>query len=147
MSHVYQVPGSRAVVVRLPGDRATITGTLVEVGELVAMLDRAGRLGAVSTPVPTGVPGEVLVNCRVVKTQRVTVHQIRNVPAWSWWAVGTGAVVVAAGAAWIAVEIVDWLVTYWLAVVGGAAVVGGILVVLGRVGICVGVHCPGCRHQ
>lgn len=147
MSHVYPFPGSRAVVVRLPGDRATITGTPVEVGELLAALDQSGRLSDLSTPVPTGVPGQVLVNCRVLEVQHVTVRRVRPAPTWPLWVAGSGAVVVAAGAAWVAVEVMDWLLTYWAAVVGGALVVGAALVGLGRVGICVGVHCPGCRHQ
>jgi hypothetical protein len=54
-----------AEVAWLPGDRAAVTGTVAEVAAMLAQLRAAGRLVAATMPAPTGVPGQMLVNCRL----------------------------------------------------------------------------------
>lgn len=59
--------------------------------------------------------------------------------------VAVGAVLAGAGFA------VAWLVSVVVvslpAILGGVAVLLAVLYGLGRVGVCPGLHCPGCRHH
>ena len=140
-------PGSQAVMVRLPGDRVAITGTPAEVGQLLARLAQAGRLASATMPAPTGLPGQVLVNCRLVSVQRHTqpaVRPVARIPAAAW-CVGGVTATAAVAAAWVTVA---WLIDHWAILAGGAAVLIAAVLTLARsAGVCAGLHCPGCGHR
>ncbi len=92
-------------VVLLPGDRATLTGTPGEIGQLLAGIRGSGQLVSSTTPVPTGVPGQVLVNVRLAP--RVRTHAARQTPAKrkrsrrAIAAIAAGALALLAGLAWL----------------------------------------------
>ncbi len=93
-------------IVHLPGDRATITGSPGEVGQALATIQRTGRLISSSLPVPTGVPGQVLVNCRLVPlavrgpaTRPAPAR--RRLPRWAFWTIIGVAVAAVAGVGWL----------------------------------------------
>lgn len=93
-------------IVHLPGDRATLTGTPGDVGQLLATIQRTGRLVSSSLPVPTGVPGQVLVNCRllplVVRSTAARPTPVRRrLPRWAFWSIIGTAVAVVAGLGWL----------------------------------------------
>lgn len=145
-------PASGATVVRLDDERAAVTGSPVQVGQMLDRLARTGRLARVSDPQPTGQAGQVLVTVRVLQPRPAPALTARTRPrrrvrAWVWWTAGGAAVAVLAGVAWLVVAAVAWVVAYWAHLLVGLALLAVVLAGLGRVGVCVGVHCPGCRHR
>lgn len=120
-------------VVLLPGNRATLTGTPAEVGQLLAAIQGTGRLVSSTTPAPTGVPGQVLVNVRLAP--RLQPHAIRTerrkLPRWALGSILTGLVVLVAGAGWLIYAAVTAILAN-LAV--ALLVAGAVVVVLGLVG-------------
>ncbi len=88
-------------VVFLPGDRATLTGAPGEVGQLLAVIQGAGRLVSSSTPAPTGVPGQVLVNVRLAPPVQAHVARQtqprRQLPRWVFWSVACAVAAAVAG--------------------------------------------------
>ncbi len=140
-------PDSQAVMVRLPGDRVAITGTPAEVGQLLARLVESGRLAGSTMPAPTGIPGQVLVNCRLVAVQyptRPAVRPVTRIPAAAW-CVGGVTATAAVAAAWVTVA---WLIDHWAVLAGGLALLIATVLTLTRAaGVCAGLHCPGCGHR
>jgi hypothetical protein len=132
------VTASSAEVVHLPGGRAAITGTIGEVGQALAHLQNTGRLVSSTAPAPTGVRGQVLVNVRLVpRPQAHAVHPApvrRQLSTRAVAAVAGGAVVLLAGCGWMLYAAVTALVDNAAVIVGALALVGGALVVLGKVG-------------
>ncbi len=122
-------------VVLLPHDRATLTGTPGAVGQLLAAIQGTGRLVSTTTPVPTGVPGQVLVNIRLAP--RIQAHAARparprrKLPRWAIWAIGSAALLLAGGFAWIAYLAVTAIAAH-LAIIGLVAGAVVALVVGGR---------------
>jgi hypothetical protein len=137
-------------ILRLPGDRASIRGTLPEVGAALEVASRSGRLVAATDPVPMpGEPGVVLVHVRfappprrplVVKTRRRTRPGVVAVAV-------AGVLGVLGVVVWAVATLIAWVVAHWLTVLGVLA--GGwlVLTALGRAGVCPGIHCPGCSHR
>lgn len=97
-------------VVTLPGHRATLTGTPGEVAQVLAIIRNTGRLVSNTLPVPTGVPGQVLVNVRLVPPPQRHVQLVaapRRLPRWAFWSIVTGVVVLAVGGlAWLVYTVV-----------------------------------------
>lgn len=121
-------------VVLLPGSRAALTGTLGEVGQLLAVIQGAGQLVSASTPAPTGVPGQVLVNVRLAP--RIQAHarpapQRRPLPRWVFRSLLAGGLLLAALLVWGVYGAVTVIMAH-LAVAGAvaAAVVLAVAVVL-----------------
>lgn len=146
-------PASGATLVRIDAERAAITGTTVQVGQMLDRLARSGRLASASDPQPTGQGGQVLVTVRVLPPRPAAAAVTaspgvrRRVRPWVWWTAGGAAVAVLAVVAWLVAVAVAWLVAHWAVVVAALVGVAVLLGLLGRVGVCVGVHCPGCRHR
>lgn len=133
------VTRSSAEVVHLPGGRAAITGTIGEVGQALAHLQTTGQLVSSTSPAPTGVAGQVLVNVRLIP--RPQAHAVRPVApvrrqlsTRAVVALASGAVVVLAGCGWALYAAVTALVENAATIVGALVLVGGVLVVLGKVG-------------
>jgi hypothetical protein len=124
----------RAEIVRLPGDRLSVTGTVGQVGQMLAQIEATGRLVSASMPSATGIPGQVMVNVRLAPRQRVYARQVPQRRRMSKVAVGA-----IAGGAVTVVGMVGWLIwTLTTAVVDNASTVVGWLVlaviVLGALG-------------
>lgn len=69
--------------------------------------------------------------------------------AGRWWAVGLAtAGSLAIGVGWAVWWVLSWVAVHAVAIgkgaLGVAAVVAGVWWLLGRLGACPGVHCPGC---
>lgn len=125
----------RAQIVRLPGGRATITGTVDQVGVMVARLESTGRLVSTTMPVPTGVPGQVLVNVGLVPRVRQAARPAplrRHLSGRTVGliAVGVGGAVVGLG--WLIYAAVTALVENAAAIAGALLVVAVVLVVVGK---------------
>ena len=126
-------------IVNLPGNRAAITGTPGQVGQMLAMLGRTGRLVSSTLPQPTGVPAQVLVNVRLVPPVQRTYARAtpvrRGLARWAVWSIVGGALALAAGLAWL-------IYTAVTAVAEHVASIGGVLllalVLLALVGLRVG---------
>src|SRR5689334_12154674 len=56
-------------IVRLPDGSAAVTGSLPEVSAALARFRRAGRLVGHTDPLPTGLPGQVMVTARLLPAQ------------------------------------------------------------------------------
>lgn len=117
-------------------DWQLVTGTPAEVAAAVRAARATGRLEAMTTPhrVP-GHPRRVYVHIRMREPQRRV-----------WPAAVAGGVALAAIAA-VTVLAVAWMVAHWQMLLGAAVVAAVVLAGLGRVGVCPGIHCPGCRHR
>jgi hypothetical protein len=120
-----------AQVLRLSDNRASITGTLAEVGPVLDALRRAGRLVAASDPLPNGVPGQVLVNVRLVPpVMRMPPQSAAPRLRWSRRAVAmvlAAAAVVVSALGWMAYLALTWVITHVamvLAVLGIIILVG-----------------------
>lgn len=130
------VTASNAEIVHLPGGRAAITGTIGEVGQALAHLQATGRLVSSTSPTPTGVRGQVLVNVRLVP--RLQAHAVRPAPVrrqLSTRAVVTlasGAAVVLAGCGWALYAAVTAVLDNIAVTVGALALVAVALVVIGK---------------
>jgi hypothetical protein len=145
-------PASGATVVRLDDERAAVTGSPVQVGQLLDRLGRTGRLARVSDPQPTGQAGQVLVTVRLLQPRPAPALTPRTGPRsrvlpWVWWTAGGAAAAVLAGLAWLVVAAVAWVAAHWAHLLVGLVVLAAVLGGLGRAGVCVGMHCPGCRHR
>lgn len=127
---------SSCEVVHLPGDRATITGTVGDVGQALAGLQRGGRLVSATAPVPTGVPGIVLVNVRLVPSPRV--HRQapvrRRLPRQAVAVAAGGAVFGIAGIGWLVYAAVTAIVEHAAVIVGVLLLVVVVLAVIGKAG-------------
>src|SRR5688572_5952980 len=109
--------------VRLPGDCASLTGTPGQVGQMLAHIQSTGRLVSSSLPVPTGVPGQVLINVRLIPRQRTQARPApvrRGLPRWAICSIVGTALALAAGLAWAIYQAVT-------AVAAHAADIGGVL--------------------
>lgn len=124
-------------IVRL-GDRATITGTLEEVGRILARIKATGQLVSWTPPVPHGTGEKVLVNVRLAP--RVQAHAVRQavprrkLPRWAVWSIAGGVLALGAGIGWAIYAAVAAIVANLAValVIAGAVVV--LLVVLGKGG-------------
>jgi hypothetical protein len=121
MSEVVRIRG--AEVARLGHDRAAISGTLGQVGAVLAEMRRAGPLVA-SDPVPDGRPGHVIVTVRLLPAAtRVRVRR-------RFWTRRRAAVAAAAGlavlglAAWAVYLLVAWVVAHLAAVLAVLVLAG-----------------------
>jgi hypothetical protein len=124
--------------VHLPGDRAAITGTIGEVGQALAYLKNNGQLVSATAPTPTGVPGQVLVNVRLVPRPRVrTQHEMparRQLSGRTVGLIAGGVVAGLAGFGWLVYAAITALVEHAAVIIGVLLLVGVVLVVLGKVG-------------
>ncbi len=113
----------RVQAVRLPGNRAALTGTLAEVAPLLAALRRAGTLAAMSNPTPVDAT-RVLVTVRLrPRTTLATPATPHRRGRWRTATVATGiGLVLAAGAVWAAWAAVMWILAH-LAVLAVAAAI------------------------
>jgi hypothetical protein len=124
--------GMRVQVVRLPGDRAMVTGTPAAVGDALMRLQRAGRLASSTTPQPNGEPGQVMATCRLLpELQRLPVPRRRRLAGWVWAAVAGVGLAVLAGIGWLIYALVAAAADH-IALIIGALLVAA--VVLGGVG-------------
>lgn len=127
-----------------------LIGTPDHVRACLEALHANGELVSMTPPKPAGT-GQVVVRVELTPTrprQRPDKVGTRPRQGWRVPAAVIGGAVVAVGALvallWWAVL---WLADHAAQVLG---VLGALLVVvwlLGRVGVCPGVHCPGCRHN
>lgn len=130
------VTASNCEVVHLPGDRATITGTVGDVGQILARLQHGGRLVSATAPVPTGVPGIVLVNVRLVPRPRVQRQAPvrRRLSRRAVVAVAVGATTGVAMAGWLLLELLSAIVEHAAVIVGALLLVVVVLAVIGKAG-------------
>lgn len=132
-----------------------IVGTPAEVASTVDRVRRSGRLVAMTRPrpVPEG-DGRVFVNVRFLATPVRSARQVaadrrrtvlRTAGRVVVRVIGVAAVVCAVS------RLVIWLVIgllHLLPFLGVALVVALIgWALLGRAGVCPGLHCPGCSHR
>lgn len=128
-------------LVSYPGVRARVVAAPAEVAELLRGAHAAGRLVTMTPPEPVG-KGRVVVRVELRPLPRPQRRTRRRL------AVGAAVGIVATVAVGVAVTAtVRWLVEH-------AAHLGAVLLILtllwagaGRAGVCVGLHCPGCRHR
>ena len=123
-------------VVRMPGNQLALTGTLAGVGQLLAVIERTGRLVSSTTPVATGVAGQVLVN--VGLAPRVQIHAARQ-PAprrklspRALWLIVAGVLLLVAGIGWLVYAVMAAIAAN-LAV--ALLIVGAVVVVLAKLGV------------
>lgn len=69
-----------------------------------------------------------------------------------WKAVAIGTATFAAGGAfagfvWLIITVVQFVIEHAVVVAGAAVLLALLLGAAGKVGICPGIHCPGCRHR
>lgn len=124
---------SSAEIVHLPGGRAAITGTIGEVGQALAHLQAIGRLVSSTSPAPTGVRGQVLVNVRLIPRPVQRQAPVRR--QMSTRAVATiaaAAVTVLAGFGWLLYAAVTAILEHAAVIVGALLLVAVVLVVLGK---------------
>lgn len=127
-----------AEMVRLPGDRATITGTLGEVGQALAHLQNTGRLVSATAPTPTGLHGQVLVNVRLVP--RPQAHAVRPAPERRQLSTGavvaivSGVVVVLGGLGWLLYAALTALLEHAAVIIGALVLLAVVLGVIGKAG-------------
>lgn len=118
-------------VIRLPGNRATITGPPARVALALDQLGFEGRLAGATNPVPTG-DGGVLVTVRLVPD--VALVAVVASPAASWWTPRRAAVAGAIAAVVLAVIgtagflALSWVAAHWVVILVALAV----LAFLGR---------------
>jgi hypothetical protein len=132
-----------------------VVGTPAEVAATVDLVRRSGRLVAMTTPRPTsdGNGSVVWVNVRFlavpVRTTRPAATDRRRTVVRSVGRVAAVAVPAAGFAAFL-VYAVTQLVAALVALLpffGGALLVAlAVWALLGRAGVCPGLHCPGCAH-
>ena len=67
-------------ILRLGPDRASVSGTVAQVNNVITRLQAEGKLASVSNPVPNGLPGGILVTVRVCQPQPIPASQSRR---WS----------------------------------------------------------------
>jgi hypothetical protein len=147
-------PTPRRVQVTPYTAERSVIGTPAQVACTVDLIRRSGRLVAATRPrqMPDG-DRRIYVNVRFLVTPVRPARQVaadrrrtvlRTVGRVAAVAVPVTGVVVALAyaVAWLVAELVR-LLPY----VGGALVVVLIVwAVLGRAGVCAGLHCPGCSH-
>jgi hypothetical protein len=124
-----------AEVVQLGHDRAAISGTLGQVGEVLGLLRRAGQLAAVSDPVPDGRPGDVIVTVRLLPAPLPARRQVVRRRVWT-----RRRVAVAAGVGLAVTGLLGTLV--YLVVAWVVAHLAAILAVLVVAGLAVGAFGP-----
>lgn len=130
-------PNRRGEIVRLPGDRATITGTIGEVGQMLARLQDTGRLVSATMPAPTGVPEQVMVNVRLAPQPRVHARPLperRQLPAWAVGSIVVGGAGVVGGVGWLIYEAVTAIAEHAETIVGALLLIVVALAVVGGVG-------------
>jgi len=125
MSEIVRRPGLPEVV-RLPGNQASVTGTMAEVGTVLNQLHAGGHLAAIPpAPVETRVPGQYRA---VVKLAPLPAAVAEPAPKPSFWtprrvayaAAGVLAVLALCGVA--AVVALSWLAAHWAPILVVAAV-------------------------
>lgn len=127
---------SSAEVVHLPGGRAAITGTIGEVGQALAHLQATGQLVSSTSPAPTGVRGQVLVNVRLIP--RPQAHAVRpaavrrQLSTRAVAIIAAAAVTVLAGFGWLLYAAVTAILEHAAVILGALALVAVVLVVLGK---------------
>jgi hypothetical protein len=118
-------------VLRLPGNRATITGPPARVALAVNTLGAEGRLAGATNPVPLG-DGGVLVTVRLVVPDLPAVTA--PPPPESWWTPARVAIVAVASLAALGTIIaavalaLSWLAAHWLVILA----IGTVAALLGR---------------
>lgn len=132
MSDVVRRP--QVSVMLLPGGRRTIRGQFGEVDLALTQLQQGGVLMSASAPQPTGVPGEVLVNCRLrPPVQRVPEPAPRRgLSGKAWVAIAAAVLAVLGGLGWLAYEVLVLIVDNALAIVGVLLLAGVVLLGAGR---------------
>ena len=125
---------TRPEVVRLPGDRATITGSVGEVGQMLARLQETGRLVSATMPALTGIDGQVLVNVRLAPRPRVTRQHParRRMSRRAVGAVVVGAVAGAGIAGWLLLRMLSAIAEHAATILGALLLVAVVLVVIGK---------------
>jgi hypothetical protein len=149
-----QLTGTRTAprpieAVRVGPDRLSLIGSAIELHQQIQARRSAGMLLRATDLAPTG-DGRFVTTITVTREPR----PYRPVPATLGRREVVGTAVVAGG--WMVAVAVALLVVVallallWqlrLYVLGGAGVIIGLWILLGRIGVCPGVHCPGCRHS
>jgi hypothetical protein len=127
-------PTSGPQIVRLPGDRAAIAGTLAQIGPILNRLRASGILLAASNPVPDGRPGHVIVTVRLAPAQRIAAPAARPRRRTRRAVIAAGAVtalaVLAAGL-WAVLTVTAWVAAHTAAILGGLVVLALVLVAVG----------------
>lgn len=140
-------PRSALDVVRLDADRISLIGSPAALHQQLEARRRAGVLLSASalTPTPDGRFLTTVTVARQHRPYRPVVEPGRRAMA--------GVAVVAGG--WTATVLVLLavavlsVVVLWqlrLYILGGAGILCAALFLLGRLGVCPGIHCPGCPH-
>lgn len=131
-------------VLRLPGDRYTLTGSVTQVSAVVEDLGASGRLYAVSDPAPAG-DGQILVTVRLAPAGTPG-HAVAPARHPRRLAVLAGVVaVVTAGLGWLVWAVLTWIAAH-LAVLVGAGVAVAAVGLLGGGRVCKTVVTVVHRH-
>jgi hypothetical protein len=124
--------GSRAQVAKLGAGRAAVTGTLAQIDASLDLIRadvrRIDCQMSVSDPKPTGVPGEFLVNVKLLPVRAHTVQVAAPAPAKHWTRARLGWTV---GGTLAAVGLLGWVAYLLVAMI--AASIGTVVVVAGLV--------------
>lgn len=121
-----------AVVTRLPGGRAMVTGTDVQVGLALDALRRRGLLIGADDPKPLG-DGRVILTCRLLQpVQRAPEPPRRRLSRRAWAAIAGGVLAVVGLAAWLAYEVLVLIIDHAMAIIGMLLFVGLLLLGAGR---------------
>lgn len=124
------------VIVSLPGDRAALTGTLDEVAQILAAIERTGRLVSATAPTPTADPGQFLINVRLVP--RVQAHAVRQaaprrkLSKRAIWAIVGGGLAFVGGLGWLVYAAITAIKANLPAVLVILGIVVAALVVVGK---------------
>lgn len=128
------VPAPRAQLVRLPNNRATLTGTVAQVSAMINRLGQEGLLVRSGEFKPTGVPDQVLVNVQLtppVQPHAYAAPTRRRLPTW---AIVTIAGIVASLCAFVAWLIYQLVMTIVASPGTAIAIALGAFLLLGALG-------------
>lgn len=134
--------------VRLGPNRMALIGAPEALHEQLEARRRAGVLLSATDLLPTG-DGRFVTTVTVTRPDR-PVREVRPVGRWQVAGVGVvasgwAAIIAFAALSTVAAALALWQLRFYL--LGGAAVLGGGSYLLGRLGVCPGIHCPGCSHR
>lgn len=142
-------------VAQLGADWWALAGSLASIGQGLDAARRAGVVFASTSPKPIG-GGRVMVTVRIIAQPTIR-PAVRSGSGGRRRAVlggaGIGAAVTLACVAfgWAVLAVAGWVAAHageiWRTALGGGAIILGAWWVLGKLGACPGVHCPGCRHS
>lgn len=120
-----------------PGTSARVFGSFAEVAGMIDRAHAAGRVVHV-TPPRAARNGQVVVDVRLRPQRRSGRRRVVSLVV-----AAVVVLLVLLAAAGLALQ---WLIAHLPHVLVAAAIIGALLAAAGRAGVCVGIHCPGCKH-